>query len=253
MITFKGVSKKYPDGRVAVSDVSLEMKKGETLVLLGRSGSGKTTILKMVNKLIAPTQGTIFLDDEDIQDIDPIVLRRHIGYAIQHIGLFPHMTVAENVATVPSLLGWEKERIKKRVDHVLSMIGLDPYEYRYRFPDELSGGQSQAVGVARALAGDPPIVLMDEPFGALDPITRDQLRRTFLEVESVMKKTVLFVTHDIFEALLLGDRIALIDEGELIQIATPKELVSNPASGFVREFLSHHNFQFTEKEELCYT
>jgi len=228
-----------------VCDLTLEIEEGETLVLLGTSGSGKTTTMKMVNRLIEPTSGIILIDDRDILEQDPINLRRQIGYAIQHIGLFPHMTVAENIAVVPRLLRWSEQQINERIDHLLSMVDLEPVSFRERFPCQLSGGQRQRVGVARALAADPPIVLMDEPFGALDPITRELLQNEFLELESEIKKTIIFVTHDVFEAVKIGDRIALLDAGKLQQLSTPQELVENPANEFVDQFLGHHRFQLS--------
>lgn len=243
MITFDSVTKKFPNGTVAVRDFSLEVTEGETVVLLGTSGSGKTTTMKMVNRLIDPTGGTITVNGQNIMDSDPVALRRGIGYAIQHIGLFPHMTVGQNIAVVPRLLKWSANDIAKRVDQLLSMVGLEPEDYRDRFPNQLSGGQRQRIGVARALASDPPIVLMDEPFGALDPITRDQLQNEFLELESEIQKTILFVTHDVFEAVKMGDRIALLDEGRLQQSSTPAELVESPENEFVDQFLGHHRFQ----------
>jgi osmoprotectant transport system ATP-binding protein len=245
MILFDGVSKTYPGGVEAVRDLSMEVSDGETVVLLGTSGSGKTTTLKMVNRLIEPTSGHILIDGSDIMEQGPIQLRRGIGYAIQHIGLFPHMTVGENIAVVPKLLKWHRERIDERVAELLAIVGLEPEEFRDRFPVQLSGGQRQRIGVARSLAADPPIVLMDEPFGALDPITREQLQNEFIELESEIKKTVLFVTHDVFEAVKMGDRIALLDAGRLQQLATPAELVENPANDFVDEFLGQHRFQLS--------
>ena len=243
MITFDQVSKTYSGGVEAVRDLSLEVAEGETLVLLGTSGCGKTTTLKMVNRLIEPTSGRILIRGHDIMAGDPIALRRGIGYAIQNIGLFPHMTVADNIAVVPRLLGWGADRIAGRIEELLTMVGLEPGDFRARFPAQLSGGQRQRVGVARALAADPPIVLMDEPFGALDPITREQLQAEFMDLEDRLKKTVLFVTHDIFEAVKLGDRIALIDGGRLQQLATPAEIVESPANEFVDQFLGDHRFQ----------
>jgi osmoprotectant transport system ATP-binding protein len=250
MIVFDHVSKTYPrvrgDGGVeAVCNLSMWVAEGETVVLLGTSGSGKTTTLKMVNRLIEPTSGHILIDGTDIMEQDPIQLRRGIGYAIQHIGLFPHMTVEENISVVPKLLKWPRDRIVKRIDELLTMVGLGPDEFRGRFPIQVSGGQRQRIGVARALAADPPIVLMDEPFGALDPITREQLQNEFIELESEIKKTILFVTHDVFEAVKMGDRIALLDAGRLQQLATPAELVENPASEFVDNFLGQHRFQLS--------
>jgi osmoprotectant transport system ATP-binding protein len=245
VITFENVWKVFPGGVEAVKDLSLEVREGETLVLLGTSGSGKTTSMKMVNRLYEPTDGRITIADEDVMDKDPIELRRGIGYAIQHIGLFPHMTIAENIGIVPELCGWEQERIDERVEKMLKMTGLEPEDFRDRLPSQLSGGQRQRIGVARALAADPPIVLMDEPFGALDPITREQLQNEFLELESEIHKTVLFVTHDVFEAVKMGDRIALMDAGELQQLATPSELVESPANQFVSDFLGQHRFQLS--------
>jgi osmoprotectant transport system ATP-binding protein len=245
MIVFHNVSKTYPNGVTAVRDLCLEVAEGETLVLLGTSGSGKTTTMKMVNRLIEPTSGSIVVNNTDIMDQDPIELRRQIGYAIQHIGLFPHMTVADNIGVVPRLLKWPKARVDDRTDELLTMVGLEPGEFRERFPAQLSGGQKQRVGVARALAADPPIVLMDEPFGALDPITREQLQDEFIELETEIQKTIIFVTHDVFEAVKMGDRIALLDAGRLEQLAAPGELVDNPASEFVDQFLGQHRFQLS--------
>jgi osmoprotectant transport system ATP-binding protein len=245
LIVFDHVSKTYPGGVDAVRDLSIEVAEGETLVLLGTSGSGKTTTMKMVNRLIEPTAGRILIKGTDIMERDPIELRRGIGYAIQDIGLFPHMTVAENVGVVPRLLGWTRERIDTRVSGLLGMVGLDPDEFRDRYPAQLSGGQKQRIGVARALAADPPLVLMDEPFGALDPITREQLQNEFLDLQSEIRKTIIFVTHDVFEAVKMADRVALLDEGRLRQLATPAELVESPAGEFVDRFLGQHRFQLS--------
>ena len=243
MIVFDKVSKTYSGDVEAVKDLSMEVEEGETLVLLGTSGCGKTTTLKMVNRLVEPTSGAISINGRNIMDQDPIELRRGIGYAIQHIGLFPHMSVGDNIAVVPKLLGWDRQRISDRVDQLLNMVGLEPENFRDRLPVQLSGGQRQRIGVARCLAGDPPVVLMDEPFGALDPITREQLQNEFLELESEIQKTILFVTHDVFEAVKMGDRIALLDAGEIQQLATPHELVESPANEFVDHFLGQHRFQ----------
>jgi osmoprotectant transport system ATP-binding protein len=243
VIRLENVVKRYPGGVEAVADLSLAVADGETLVLLGTSGSGKTTTMKMINRLIEPTSGRILVEGADVARLDPIALRRKIGYAIQHIGLFPHMTVAENVAVVPRLLRWTRPEIADRVDRLLAMVELDPGQFRDRYPAQLSGGQRQRVGVARALAADPPIVLMDEPFGALDPITREQLQNEFLELESEIHKTVVFVTHDVFEAVKVGDRIALLDQGRLQQLAAPAELVERPANEFVDRFLGQQRFQ----------
>ncbi|MFQ5905743.1 MAG: ABC transporter ATP-binding protein [bacterium] len=245
MIVFEDVSKVYAGGTEAVSELSLEVRKGETLVLLGTSGSGKTTTLKMVNRLIEPTAGRILIEGTDVMDQDPIQLRRRIGYAIQGIGLFPHMSVAENISIVPKLLRWSYKETTDRVCGLLTMVGLEPDEFWDRSPGQLSGGQRQRIGVARALAADPPMILMDEPFGALDPITREQLQNEFIELETRLKKTILFVTHDIFEAVKMGDRIALLHAGRLQQLATPSELVDNPANVFVDSFLGQHRFQLS--------
>lgn len=243
MINFEKAAKVYPGGVKAVNEVSFDIPEGETLVLLGTSGSGKSTILRLVNRLIELSSGKISIDGKDIRNKDPIQLRRSMGYAIQHIGLFPHMTIAENISVVPKLFGWDKKRIEKRTAELLEMTGLPPDEFMNRFPSQLSGGQKQRIGVARALAADPPVVLMDEPFGALDPITREQLQNEFLELESNLKKTIIFVTHDVFEAVKMGDRIALLNNGSLEQIASPSELIENPSNDFVDSFLGHHRFQ----------
>ncbi len=245
MIVFDDVRKTFPGGLTAVDRLSLEVEKGETLVLLGASGSGKTTTMKMVNRLLEPTGGRVLVGGDDVMQTDPIALRRRVGYAIQHIGLFPHMTVGENIAVVPRLLGWGPQQVRSRTDELLQMVGLEAEAFRDRFPQQLSGGQSQRIGVARALSADPPVLLMDEPFGALDPITREQLQDEFIDLESTIQKTVLLVTHDVFEAVRMGDRIALIDEGRLVQLATPSELVENPANEFVEEFLGRQRFQLS--------
>jgi osmoprotectant transport system ATP-binding protein len=234
-----------PGGVKAVDDLSLEVEGGETLVLLGTSGSGKTTAMKMVNRLVEISSGRISIDGRDVTQQDAISLRRRIGYAIQHIGLFPHMTVGGNIAVVPRLMEWDNARIAERTDNLLSMVGLEPGDFRDRYPSQLSGGQMQRVGVARALAADPPIVLMDEPFGALDPITRGQLQNEFLELQAEMKKTIIFVTHDVFEAVKIGDRIAVLDAGSLQQLSTPAELVERPANEFVDSFLGTQRFQLS--------
>ncbi len=243
MIEFANAVKIYPGGVKAVDDVSFRIPEGETLVLLGTSGSGKSTILRLANRLIELTSGKISVNGKDIMQTDPIHLRRNMGYAIQHIGLFPHMTISENISVVPGLFGWDRKKTEKRTAELLEMTGLPPEEFMDRYPAQLSGGQKQRVGVARALAADPPAVLMDEPFGALDPITREQLQNEFLELQSRIRKTIIFVTHDVFEAVKMGDRIALINEGRLEQIAPPAELVEEPANDFVDSFLGRHRFQ----------
>ena len=243
MISFHHVSKSYPREVHAVRDLSFEVAEGETLVLLGTSGSGKTTALKMVNRLIDPSSGRVLINGTDVMEQDVIKLRRGIGYAIQHIGLFPHLTVGENIAVVPRLLNWSRERIRERVSELLDLVGLTPEVFRGRFPSQLSGGQLQRIGVARALAAEPPLVLMDEPFGALDPITREQLQNEFLALQSRIRKTIIFVTHDIYEAVKMGNRVAILNEGSLQQLATPSEMVLRPANDFVEQFLGRHRFQ----------
>ncbi len=237
MIKFEHVSKVYTDGFKAVDSVSFEVPEGEFLVLIGPSGSGKSTTMKMINRMIPHTNGTISIDGKDITKLNPSELRRNIGYVIQQIGLFPHYTIEKNIAIVPELKGWDKEKIKARVKELLIMVDLDPEVYGSRYPKELSGGQQQRVGVARALASDPRVLLMDEPFGALDPITRDQLQDQLITLQRKLKKTIVFVTHDMDEALKLGDRIAIMKDGNLLQIDTPEKILQEPASNFVEEFI----------------
>ncbi|TQR14182.1 betaine/proline/choline family ABC transporter ATP-binding protein [Psychrobacillus soli] len=237
MLKFENVSKVYADGFKAVNSVNFDIPEGEFLVLIGPSGSGKSTTMKMINRMISHTSGTISIDGTDITKLNAAELRRNIGYVIQQIGLFPHYTIEKNIAIVPELKGWDKEKIKARVKELLTMVGLDPEVYSSRYPKELSGGQQQRVGVARALASNPRVILMDEPFGALDPITRDQLQGELLSLQRKLKKTIVFVTHDMDEALKLGDRIAIMRDGHLLQIDTPEKLLQEPASGFVEEFI----------------
>jgi osmoprotectant transport system ATP-binding protein len=239
MIEFKGVSKTYPGTNTSVvNDLSFEIPEGEVCVLVGPSGCGKTTTMRMVNRLIEPTDGEILIDGEPNTSMSGTQLRRKIGYAIQQIGLFPHRTIAENIATVPGLLGWDKARIRDRVDELLELVGLDPNDYRSRYPAELSGGQQQRVGVARAMAADPPIMLMDEPFGAVDPITRERLQDEFVRIQQNIKKTIVFVTHDIDEAIKMGDKIAILKQGGVLaQYDTPENILSNPNSEFVSSFV----------------
>jgi osmoprotectant transport system ATP-binding protein len=239
MIQLQALTKSYPgQASPAVDALDLEVPEGEIVVLVGPSGCGKTTTLEMINRLVEPTSGRIVLDGEDVTDVDVDQLRRRIGYAIQQIGLFPHRTIADNVGTVPKLLGWDKDRTATRVDELLAMVGLDPDEYRARYPKMLSGGQRQRVGVARAMAADPPVMLMDEPFGATDPITRDHLQREFLRIQQDIGKTIVFVTHDIDEAITLGDRIAILRQGaEIAQYAPPADILAAPANDFVADFL----------------
>ncbi|AUX36939.1 MULTISPECIES: ABC transporter ATP-binding protein [Sorangium] len=236
MIELDRVTKRYA-GAVAVDGVSLRVEEGELLVLLGGSGSGKTTTLKMVNRLIEPTSGAIRIGGKDITGEPPHALRRRIGYVFQRLGLFPHLTVAENIGVTPSLLGWDAARIQARVDALLELCELDPAAVRDRRPDELSGGQQQRVGVARALAAEPRVMLLDEPFGALDPLTRDRLQQSFLAIRRRLGLTAIFVTHDLVEALLLGDRIAVMQGGRLAQVGTPRELMTAPADEYVAQLV----------------
>lgn len=234
MITLDQVSKSYDGVSRIINNLSFEVLEGEILMLLGSSGCGKSTILKMINRLIDPTEGKVYLDGKDIQQQDPIELRRSIGYVIQGIGLFPHLSIRENISIVPRLIGWPEDRINNRYRELLELVQLSPEIHADRFPDELSGGQQQRVAVARALAADPAYLLMDEPFGALDAITRDSLQQEFLELKQRLNKTIIFVTHDIVEAVTLGDRIAILHEGQLEQIGTSEEILENPATDFVR-------------------
>ncbi len=238
-LEFRAATKRYPGASdVAVDGLTLEVPAGEICVLVGPSGCGKTTAMRMVNRMIDITSGDILLDGRSVTERKPAELRREIGYAIQQVGLFPHMTVAGNIATVPRLLGWDKQRIAARVDELLELVSLDPDETRGRYPSQLSGGQRQRVGVARALAVDPPLMLMDEPFGAIDPINRERLQNEFLRLQQEIRKTVVFVTHDIDEAIKMGDRIAVMQKGgKLAQYAPPAELLTEPANAFVEDFV----------------
>ncbi|TVX95845.1 betaine/proline/choline family ABC transporter ATP-binding protein [Mycolicibacterium porcinum] len=240
-ILLDGVTKRY-DAKAApaVDNVTIEFPAGEIVMLVGPSGCGKTTTMKMINRLIEPTSGRILIGEEDVTRRDPDQLRRHIGYVIQGAGLFPHYTVGENIAIVPRLLKWDKERVSTRIDELLDLVNLDPAEYRDRYPRELSGGQQQRVGVARALAADPPVLLMDEPFGAVDPITRQRLQDELLRLQDELRKTIVFVTHDFDEAVKLGDKIAILQQGsEIVQYDTPEQILANPANDFVRGFVGH--------------
>jgi osmoprotectant transport system ATP-binding protein len=238
-IVFRNVTKRYPGGRgPAVNDLSLVIPAGEICVLVGPSGGGKTTAMKMVNRLIEITEGDILMDGRSVRSLDVIELRRRIGYVIQHVGLFPHMSVAANISTVPRLLGWSKARTRARVEQLLELVGLDPAHDGDRYPNQLSGGQQQRVGLARAMAADPSVMLMDEPFGALDPITRERLQDEFLRLHREIRKTVIFVTHDIDEAIKMGDRIAILREGGVLaQYDTPDAILANPADEFVARFV----------------
>ncbi|MBS4223959.1 ABC transporter ATP-binding protein [Lederbergia citrea] len=237
MIKFSNVSKRYSDGTHAVNDLDLEIEDGEIFVLIGPSGCGKTTTLKMMNRLIDVTDGTIFVDGKEISNYDIHELRWEIGYVLQQIALFPHMTIEENIAVVPEMKKWGREKTRSRVDELLKMVGLDPVVYRTRKPDELSGGQQQRIGVARALAADPRLILMDEPFSALDPISREKLQDDILDLQRTIKKTIVFVTHDMQEALKLGDRICIMKEGKIVQVGTAQEIIESPANEFVKEFV----------------
>jgi osmoprotectant transport system ATP-binding protein len=236
-VEFRSVSKTFDSQRAALSDVSFRVEQGETLVLLGSSGSGKTTCLKMMNRLVEPDSGSVLVEGRDTRHWDPIRLRRRAGYVIQEVGLLPHLTVEENVALVPRLEGWDMERRRARAHALLELVGLEPSEFADRRPSQLSGGQKQRVGVARALAVDPPLLLMDEPFGALDPITRHRLQEEFRTLEERLRKTVVFVTHDVSEALRMADRIAVMDAGRIRQVGGTREITEQPADEFVRELV----------------
>ncbi len=238
MIRLENLTKVFPaQEQPAVDDLSLEIPEGEIVVFVGPSGCGKTTTMKMINRIIEPTSGRIFLQGDDVTKVNGDKLRRRMGYVIQQIGLFPHMTIAENIATVPKMLGWEKKRISDRVDELLETVGMD-VSYRERYPKELSGGQRQRIGVARAMAADPPVLLMDEPFGAIDPITRERLQNEFLRLQAEIKKTIVFVTHDIDEAIKMGDRIAILrTQSRIAQYDTPERILTDPADEFVEDFI----------------
>ena len=238
MIRLENLTKVFPGQEAsAVDDLSLEIPEGEIVVFVGPSGCGKTTTMKMINRIIEPTSGRIFLQGDDVTKVNGDKLRRRIGYVIQQIGLFPHMTIAENIATVPKMLGWDKKRISDRVDELLETVSMD-VSYRERYPKELSGGQRQRIGVARAMAADPPVLLMDEPFGAIDPITRERLQNEFLRLQAEIKKTIVFVTHDIDEAIKMGDRIAILrTQSKIAQYDTPERILTDPADEFVEDFI----------------
>ena len=236
MIELQDLTKRYGD-TIVVDRLSLTVHPGELVVLLGGSGSGKTTTLKMINRLIEPTAGAVRLDGDDVSGVVPHELRRRIGYAFQRVGLFPHLTVGENIGVTPSLLGWPPVRIAGRVDELLTLVELDPTVIRDRLPHQLSGGQQQRVGVARALAAGPSVMLLDEPFGALDPLTRQRLQESFVRIRHEIGLTAVFVTHDMVEALMLGDRIAVLDRGRLVQVGTPRALLTSPADDYVRQLM----------------
>lgn len=247
MIVFKNVNKLYSKDFRAVENMNLHIEEGELFALIGPSGSGKSTTMKMINRLIEPTSGTVLINNKNIAEENPVALRRNIGYVIQHIGLLPHMTIGENIALVPRLKKWDKEKSDKRVDELLDMVNLPAETYRNRYPAELSGGQQQRIGVIRALAGDPPIVLMDEPFSALDPISREQLQDDLLDLQTKFHKTIVFVTHDIDEAIKLADRIGIMQAGKLIQFDTPEQILRHPVNDFVRTFIGADRINQIEK------
>lgn len=238
MISFHNVEKRIKDATI-IQKLDLQIQAGELFVLIGPSGCGKTTTMKMINRLIEPSSGKIEINGEDIMKTDPVQLRRNIGYVIQQIALFPHMTIGQNVALVPKLKRMERIQYEKKVDELLDMVGLDPKVFKDRYPAELSGGQQQRVGVIRAMAADPPIILMDEPFSALDPISREQLQDEFIRLQNTIKKTIVFVTHDMNEAIKIADRICLMNSGSVVQLDTPEQLLKRPANQFVADFIGH--------------
>jgi osmoprotectant transport system ATP-binding protein len=254
MIELKNIQKSFDNGATqAVANTSFSVEKGELLGLIGESGSGKTTTLKMINRLEEPSSGEVYLNGQNVLSLNPEELRRNIGYVFQGIGLFPHYTVAENVAAVPQLLGWDEERVAQRCQETLAMVGLPIEEYGERFPSQLSGGQQQRVGVARALAAEPDVILMDEPFGALDPITRAELQEEFKRIQSELNLTVIIVTHDMTEALLMADRIAVMKDGEVLQIGTPKDLLNNPEHDYVKEMVDMPKRRADRLEKLMHS
>ncbi|MEG9297667.1 ABC transporter ATP-binding protein [Mangrovibacillus sp. Mu-81] len=250
MIEFKNVRKVYEGGTEAIKGIDLLIPEGKLVALIGPSGCGKTTTMKMINKLIGLTSGTITINGIDISEKNEVELRRNIGYVIQRIGLLPHMTIEENISLIPKLKGWKKEKYEYRVDELMNLVGLEPEIYRKKYPLELSGGQQQRVGVIRALAAEPPIILMDEPFSALDPISREQLQDELKHIQSSIHKTIVFVTHDIDEALKIADEIAVMKDGRIEQIAKPGELIASPANEFVRSFIGEHRLNEGKKEIL---
>lgn len=245
MIEVRNLCKSFGGAQV-VHDVSFMVEKGETLILIGLSGCGKTTTLKMTNRLVEPDSGEILINGTNVVERSPFALRRNVGYVIQDIGLLPHFTVGRNVGLVPRLQGWDKQRVAEQTHRMLELVGLEPGDYAERYPRELSGGQKQRVGVARALAGEPEILLMDEPFGALDPITREDLQDEFLKLQETLRKTIVFVTHDIFEAVKMGDRIAVMNNGKIEQIDYPEVILSKPAGPFIERFVGQHKEYLTE-------
>ena len=243
MILYEKITKSYQAGINAVADFTLSIAKGELLAIIGPSGCGKTTVLKMLNRLVEPTSGRILLHGEDIRTLDPTALRRSMGYVIQQVGLFPHMTILENITVVPDILGWPAEKQRARAYELLDLIDMNPSEFARRFPYQLSGGQQQRIGVLRALAADPAVILMDEPFGAVDPLTRTKLQQELKTLHTRLKKTILLVTHDIDEAFRLADRVLLMQSGRIVQVGTPTELLDRPATSFVDEYIGGHRMQ----------
>ena len=250
MIKLEQINKVYDDGFQALKNINLEFREGDLNVLIGPSGCGKTTTMKLINRLIQPSSGTITIGGKDISSVDPVTLRRRIGYVIQNIGLFPHMTIAANVAVVPKLLKWNAPKIERRVDKLLDMVGLDPDTYRNRYPSELSGGQQQRVGVIRALAAEPDIILMDEPFSALDPISREQLQDELIRLQQELKKTIVFVTHDMDEAIKIADHIVLMKDGEVVQQGKPEAILRHPANEFVKSFVGEKRMLGSEPSDI---
>ncbi|QHW34752.1 betaine/proline/choline family ABC transporter ATP-binding protein [Paenibacillus rhizovicinus] len=250
MIVMNNVNKVYADGYQALKNINLEFKQGELTVLIGPSGCGKSTTMRMINHLVTPTSGSILINGKDTREMDPVELRRGIGYVIQSIGLFPHMTIGRNVGVVPRLKKWPAGRIDQRVDELLKLVGLDPATYRDRYPSELSGGQQQRIGVIRAFAADPDIILMDEPFSALDPISREQLQDEIVRLQQELHKTIIFVTHDMDEALKIADRIVLMKSGEVVQADTPERILRHPANEFVESFIGQKRLHQEEEEHL---
>lgn len=252
MIELKNIGKTFDDGFQALKDINLTFEEGKINVLIGPSGCGKTTTMKLLNRLVDYTQGEILIDEENIKNINPIILRRKMGFVIQNIGLFPHMTIYNNVATVPKLLKWEKEKIRNRVVELLEMVNLDPETYMLRYPSELSGGQQQRIGVIRALAAEPSTILMDEPFSALDPISREQLQDELLRLQSEINKTIIFVTHDMDEAIKIADQIILMKDGDIVQKGSPQQILKNPANDFVKDFIGEKRLGVDRKLPQLY-
>jgi osmoprotectant transport system ATP-binding protein len=250
LIRFEKISKHYQDGTTAIKSLNMEIKEGEFFVIIGPSGCGKTTLLKMINRLIELSDGTIFVYDKKISEYDIHELRWNMGYVLQQIALFPHMTIEENIAIVPDLCKWSDQRIRARIEELMEMVGLPPEKFRGRKPKELSGGQQQRIGVIRALAADPDILLMDEPFSALDPISREKLQDDILNLQRRINKTIVFVTHDMQEAIKLGDRICIMKDGEIVQVGTPKEIINNPVNEFVRDFVGMQGVTVKEDVQL---